>query len=95
MYVRCADRYVQETQKLSNEEIPLQKPSYYSTLDTMHMDDTVRNHLEVIFQMNVQVFFLFEDRVRSGICSFRAHGIIKCVPDRVLLGSCTFYCHSC
>lgn len=40
-------RYVQETQKLVNEEIPLQKPSYYSVMDTMHMDDTVRSHLEV------------------------------------------------
>ena len=40
-------RYVQETQKLVNEEIPLQKPSYYSIMDTMHMDDTVRSHLEV------------------------------------------------
>jgi len=95
MYVHCADRYVQETQKLSNEEIPLQKPSYYSTLDTMHMDDTVRNHLEVLLQTNARSFFLFEERVRSVICSFRVHGIIRCVADRVFLGSCTFYCHSC
>ncbi|XP_024402182.1 uncharacterized protein [Physcomitrium patens] len=40
--------YIQETQKLSNEEIPLQSPSFYSTLDTMHMDDTVRKHLELL-----------------------------------------------
>lgn len=51
-------RYVQETQKLVNEEIPLQKPSYYSVMDTMHMDDTVRSHLEVtprsIFKLQFQ-----------------------------------------
>lgn len=59
-----ADRYIQETQKLSNEEIPLQSPSFYSTLDTMHMDDTVRKHLEASSHL---IFLSFS--------SFRAHNM--------------------
>ncbi|BBN06992.1 DNA polymerase III subunit epsilon [Marchantia polymorpha subsp. ruderalis] len=39
--------YVEETQQMTSEDIPLQKLKYFSATDSMHLSETVRKHLEL------------------------------------------------
>ncbi|KAL3686956.1 hypothetical protein R1sor_013265 [Riccia sorocarpa] len=39
--------YVQETQQMASEDLPLQRLKYYSASDSMLLSETVRKHLEI------------------------------------------------